>query len=359
MNAGSKLVQPSMQRSVLDRGTERALLRRIGLRRVRVAKLDIRRLSRGKGFVFLDSGGKRIADRSVVRRLESLAVPPAYKDVLYAQDPRAHIQAVGRDAAGRLQYRYHPEWEKVREQRKAQRMAMLLAAWPRIRRALSRRLARPCSGREFALAAVAELIARSAIRPGSEAYARLHGSRGATTLLKSNMVVRRDVVSLTFRGKGGKIVQRDVRCARLAAALTRLKSIPGRRLFQYRDGDDVVRTVRRRDVNAFLREVAGVEISLKDFRTLIATQTVADALARTTPARSERLRRRQVLDAVRAVAEELANTPTVCRKSYVHEALTSAFETGALHKLATVRRGAGRPASGRHLLPDIVANHLD
>src|SRR5262249_53607268 len=157
------------------------LARRLGLHLVKAEELAIRRRRYGKGYAFYMPDGTRIRDPDVVRRLNALAVPPAYTDVLCAEDPAAHLQAVGRDAAGRLQYRYHPEWEKVREARKAHRMASLVQALPRIRRSIGAHLAGDEPTREFALAAVIDLVARSAIRSGSESYARERGTRGAAT----------------------------------------------------------------------------------------------------------------------------------------------------------------------------------
>jgi DNA topoisomerase-1 len=291
-----------------------------------------------------------------LRRLKSLAVPPAYEDVLFADDPRAHLQAVGRDAAGRLQYRYHPEWEKVRERRKATRLVALVESLPRIRRCVNKHLATGEPTREFVLAAIIHLVARSAIRPGSEAYLRAHGTRGATTLLKSHVSIKRDMVILSFRGKGGHAVERDIRSRRLATAIGTLLSLPGRQLFQYRDDAGKLRSVRRRDVNEFLHATAGVPISLKDFRTLLASTSVLETLAHISPAKSERMRRKQILDAVRAAAHDLKNTPTVCRRSYVHETVVAAFENGSLKRFSTKLKQC-RSSSGRErLLAQIVAS---
>jgi DNA topoisomerase-1 len=326
------------------------------LRRVSPHDLHIRRRRNGKGFTYLGPNGRALRDSATLRRLKSLAVPPAYEDVLYADDPRAHLQAVGRDAAGRLQYRYHPEWEKVRERRKAKRLVALVEALPRIRSCVSRHLAGGEPTREFALAAIIHLVARSAIRPGSEAYLRTHGTRGASTLLKSNVSIKRDAVTLTFRGKGGQAVQREFRSRRLAAAIGVLLQLPGKRLFQYLDAAGKRRSPRRRDVNEFLYATAGVRISLKDFRTLLASTSVLETLAHIPPAKSERARRKQILDAVRSAADDLANTPTVCRRSYVHDTIFAAFENGALNgfsaKLKQCRSSSGR----ERVLAQIVAS---
>jgi len=171
--------------------------------------LTIRRVKRGKGYSFHRANGTQIRHAGTIRRLHSMAVPPAYRDVRYSADPNSHLQAVGIDAAGRLQYRYHADWEKVREQRKAHRLARLVAALPKIRRNVSAHLSGDAPTREFALSAVIELIARTAIRPGNESYARLNGTRGATTLLKSNVTLEDDSLVLTFKAKGGKAVRKE------------------------------------------------------------------------------------------------------------------------------------------------------
>jgi DNA topoisomerase-1 len=334
---------------------ERRLTRRFGLRRISVAALTIRRVRSGRGFAYQYEDGTCIRDRRVRRRLAKLAVPPAYREVLYARDPSAHLQAVGRDDAGRLQYRYHPAWEKIRERRKAQRLLRLVDTLPRIRRAVSRHLAcgEPC--REYALAAAVELVGASAIRAGGETYARERGTRGAATLLKSNVTVTGDMVVLSFRGKGGKRVDKELRAPRLAAAMATLATLPGRRLFQYRDAESGIRQIRAHDINVFLRSLAGARISLKDFRTLCGTARVLERLARITPAQSERRRKRQVLDAIREAADDLVNTPAVCRKSYVHETVLDAFETGALEKYAAAVKSAGKASRRGQLMARVLA----
>lgn len=326
------------------------------LRRVSPNELAIRRRRNGKGFAYVGAAGRRLRDPATLRRLKSLAVPPAYEDVLYAEDPRAHLQAVGRDAAGRLQYRYHPEWEKVRERRKAKRLVALVEALPRIRRSVRKHLAAGEPTREFVLAAVIHLVARSAIRPGSEAYLRAHGTRGATTLLKSNVTTRRDKVVLTFRGKGGQKIEREIRSRRLAHALRVLMALPGKRLFQYRDADGKLRDVRRRDVNEFLHATAGVRITLKDFRTLSASTAVLETLAHIPPAKSERARRKQILEAVRGAADDLANTPAVCRRSYVHDTIFTAFENGGLKRFSAKLKQCRSSSGCEKVLAEIVAS---
>jgi DNA topoisomerase I len=330
------------------------LLKRLGLTYVATDELTIRRLRHGRGFRYVAADGTPLRGEES-QRLVALAVPPAYVDVLYATDPKAHIQAIGRDAAGRVQYRYHPDWQRVREMRKAGRLARLAEALPRIRRSIARYLGSGEPDRAFTLSAVVELVARSAIRPGSEQYARLRGTRGAATLLKSNVSVYGETVGLCFRAKGGKRVEKEVHAPQLAAAVAVLRQLPGRRLFQYRSEDGVLRQASARDVNRFLREIAGTEISLKDFRTLLASVAVLDALARAAPATSKRARRRQVLDAIRQAADELGNTPAICAKSYVHETVVNAFEDGVLEQFAEQLRNSRSNSRGVKVLAQIAA----
>ncbi len=284
-----------------------------------------------------------------------MAVPPAYVEVRYAPDPTFHLQAVGRDAAGRLQYRYHADWAKVRERRKAHRLETLVAALPKIRRAVSQYLSGDRPSREFALAAVIELIARTAIRPGNESYARLNGTRGATTLLKSDIGVEDDSLVLTFRSKGGKAVRKECDAASLVRAIGVLRGVAGKRMFQYRDEAGAAHTVNAAQVNAFLREISGIRVSLKDFRTLVASAAVLESLSRVAPAASAHGRRKQVLEAVRAAADELSNTLAICRKSYVHDTIVSAFEDGILERFAATMRGYRTRAKREQLLAQVVA----
>ncbi|WP_315702292.1 MULTISPECIES: DNA topoisomerase IB [unclassified Bradyrhizobium] len=317
-------------------------------------ELTIRRVKRGKGYSFVRANGTTVRDSSTIRRLHAMAVPPAYREVRYSPDPNSHLQAVGIDAAGRLQYRYHADWEKVREHRKAHRLAKLVGALPKIRRAVTKHLAGDEPTREFALASVIELIARTAIRPGNESYAKLNGTRGATTLLKSNVLLEDDSVVLTFKAKGGKAVRKECDAAKLVRAIGVMRQLPGRRMFQYRDAQGVVRAVSTTQVNAFLREIAGIKISLKDFRTLMASAVALETLSRITPAASARGRKRQVLDAVRAAADELANTPAICRKSYVHDTIVTAFEDGILERFAATLKGQRSQSKRELLLAQVV-----
>jgi DNA topoisomerase I len=349
--------QPPRAAPRTGRGLSRStlkIIKRLGLTYITTEALTMRRQRHGRGFRYVRADGSPV-NAEAVKRLAALAMPPAYNDVLYASDPRAHIQAIGRDAAGRLQYRYHPDWRRVRETRKARRLARLAEALPQIRRSIGRHLSTTAPTRAFALSAIIELVARSAIRPGTERYARLRGTRGAATLLKSNVSVYGETVRLCFRAKGGKRIEKEVHAPKLVAAVAVLRQLPGRRLFQYRSEDGTFRQINAHDVNCFLREIAGVEISLKDFRTLLASVTVLDALARAAPATGKRARRRQVLDAIRQAANELGNTPAICGKSYVHETVVNAFEDGVLEQFADALRGCRSTSRSEKVLAQVAA----
>jgi DNA topoisomerase I len=339
---------------VVAKTTVEELATELGLKLGGPTALTIRRIKRGKGYSFIRANGSQIRHAGTIRRLHRMAVPPAYRDVRYSPDPNSHLQAVGIDAAGRLQYRYHVDWEKVREQRKAHRLAKLVAALPKIRRNVSAHLSGEEPTREFALSAVIELIARTAIRPGNESYARLNGTRGATTLHKSNVTLEDDTLVLTFKAKGGKAVRKECDAAKLVRAIGILRNLPGKRMFQYRDASGTVRGVSTTTVNAFLREIAGIKISLKDFRTLMASAVVLESLSRITPAASERGRKKQVLEAVRAAADELSNTPAICRKSYVHDTIVTAFEDGILERFAATMKGYRTQKKREQLLAQVV-----
>ncbi len=330
------------------------LARDKGLTIVGPEALTVRRQRCGTGFTFRLASGAVLRNRADIARLKALAVPPAYTEVRFAADASAHLQAVGTDAAGRLQYRYHPRWIEVREALKARRLARLARSLPDIERAVAKSLRAETVDASFVLAAVVRLVSLTAIRAGGDAYAREHGTRGATTLLKSNVSVADGTITLQFKAKGGKPVSKEIRDARLCSAVEALMLLPGRRLFQYQDAEGALHTVRAGDVNAFLCSIAGRRISLKDFRTLVASSSVLEALAAIEPATTERGRRAQLRTAVTPVADELTNTPTVCRKSYVHETVVAAFEEGALARLSKPSRSAAKKAE---VLARIVARH--
>lgn len=338
----------------MTRSNVRALARKLGLRIVKREDLSIRRERSGEAWSYFNRANRRITAKRITARLDRLAVPPAYESVLYSSDAHAHLQAVGRDAAGRLQYAYHPNWTRVREVRKAERLIALVDVLPRVRRALGASLGGQEVSRAFALAAVVELIASSAIRAGGEEYARLHKTRGAATLLKSNVSVDGSRVELDFRAKGGKHIRKTIENARLASAIKRLAALPGKRLFQFRDGDGAVRGITSGDVNAYLKEIAGCEVSLKDFRTLVASAEVLETLSKLDPAESAAGRKRQINEALKAAAQTLENTATVVRKSYVHPSVLTAFEAGVLKQFADQLKAARSPGRAQEAVVKVI-----
>lgn len=330
------------------------LAKKLGLRLAASKSLHIRRKRLGADWAFFNAQGRRIRDRHIILRLQRLAVPPAYVNVFYASDPKAHLQAVGLDAAGRLQYRYHRDWEKIREIRKAQRLTNFIEALPRIRRTVGAALKHGKPTREMALAAVVELVDVSSIRAGNEGYARDHKTRGATTLMKSNLRCEGDTLTLSFRAKGGKKIRKDIRNARLCSVLSLLGKLPGARLFQFQTEEGEIRQLTSRDVNAYLKEIADCNISLKDFRTLCGSSDALEVLAAIEPASSAQARKKQINQALEAAARSLENTPMVCRKSYVHPAILTAFETGTLKPFADALKVARSSTRKEKAVAEII-----
>ncbi len=301
------------------------------LKHVSSDALPILRRRIGKGFGYFDAGGCRITDPSILDRIRMLAIPPAYEDVRIAARPHDHLQAVGRDQAGRVQYRYHSEWEYVREKQKADQIAAICSVLPRIRRRILADLALPGLSREKALAGVVMLIDRTHIRIGCENYVHSGRSRGASTLLKRNVQHRdNDWLDIAFRGKGGKKFDFSVRIPSLARAIPEWMELPGTRLFQYRDEGGAACRISAAEANAYLQEIAGAPITAKTFRTMAASAMAAERLGLTEPAESPTGRRRQIKGVMTDIAQMLGNTPAIVRKSYVHGRVIDAFERGDL-----------------------------
>ncbi|SEG68164.1 DNA topoisomerase IB [Bosea lathyri] len=315
------------------------------LKRVSATALTITRRRFGRGFAYLDAQGRRIVDAETLKRIRSLAIPPAYVDVQIAADPRAHLQAIGHDEAGRAQHRYHPEWDKVRERRKLKRLQRLIDALPKLRAAIARDLKGRDLSQDKALACAAAIIDRCHIRVGNETYAKANGSHGASTLLKRHAALRGSRVELSFRGKSGKEIGCAVEDAGLARALTRIMTLPGRRLLQYRREDGSVAEIHASDINAYLKRVSGLAISSKDLRMLAANAAAAELLLASEIVATETGRKRQLADIMRAISERLVNTPAVVRKSYVHEIVLRSYASGKLKRCydkARPRAGCSR-----------------
>jgi DNA topoisomerase-1 len=296
------------------------------------ADLTIHRRRNGRGFVYVDTEGRRIIEPRELQRIRALAIPPAYTEVLISSDSKSHLQATGRDAAGRIQYRYHPDWEHLREKQKELRIATLCRVLPQVRRTVARHLRASGVGRERVLAAVVTLIDRTHVRIGSADYVHSGRSRGASTLLKRNVRRAGKTLHLTFRGKGGKQVETEVTVPGLARLYSSLQRLPGAQFFQFRDADGSVKKVTARQVNEYLTAIAGVSVSAKDFRTLAASAMAAAELSRLVP-QAAKARRAQIAAVLDTVAGALCNTPAVVRSSYVHARVIEAFESGSLQDL--------------------------
>jgi DNA topoisomerase I len=287
------------------------LCRRYRLNYVETADLRLRRRRCGKGFAYIDADGGPIRDKLTKARIKQLAIPPAWTGVCIAEDERAHIQAVGRDAEGRLQYRYHTDWDKARSETKAQRLLRLGTALPRLR-------------------GVVRLIDRALLRPGYEEYAEARGSRGAATLLKSDVSVQGNKVLIEFEGKGGKPVKRELKDKLLAPVVKKLSSLKGRRLFSAPDGSGQQRPVTAREVNAFIAEASGADVTAKDFRTFRASAEALATLTENNGHETEKLRKQAIIEAADKASEILVNTRTVARSSYIHASVIKAYESGKL-----------------------------
>lgn len=288
----------------------------------------IKRRRCGKAFRFVRPDN-RPASAADVARIRALAIPPAWRDVWINPDPKGHIQATGRDARGRKQYRYHPDWRALREETKFEHAVAFAEALPRIRQRVRADLARSGMPREKTLAAVVRLLERTLIRVGNAEYARTNDSYGLTTMVDGHASFEGNAVRFCFRGKSGKEHEVGVRDRALAGIVRRMQDLPGEPLFQFLDGE-TPRPIGSGDVNDYLREIAGESFTAKDFRTWAATTLAARTLRRLGPAPSKRALVTNVNRALDEVAERLGNTRAVCRASYVHPAMLSGYEDGAL-----------------------------
>jgi DNA topoisomerase-1 len=299
----------------------------------------------GRGFSYTGVDGKRLTDKRVLARIKSLAIPPAWTDVWICPIARGHLQATGRDARGRKQYRYHPRWRAVRDDVKYERMIAFGQALPRIRRRVEEDLGLPGLPRERVLAAVVRLLEKTGVRVGNEEYARENRSFGLTTLRNHHADVGSRRIRFRFRGKGGKEHEVELSDRRLARIVSRCQDLPGQALFTYLDDDGQPRTVDSADVNDYLREISGEEFTAKDFRTWSGTVLAAWALAELQEFDSEAQAKKNVVRAVEAVAERLGNTPAVSRASYVHPSVIDAYLDGDVVREARQRAEAELSAS--------------
>lgn len=295
--------------------------------------LVVRRVRHGRGYAYQTADGKPWPAGELRTRALHLGIPPAWTNVQVAPEPQMHIQACGVDAAGRVQYIYHPDWEARRARKKQKQLALLTAALPRIRREVNEDLAAEAGSKTLALAIGVALIDRTAMRIGRERYLDARGTRGAGTLYVRDVVVKGDQIVLSFPAKSGKVASYTVTDTRLAAAIDAVRSIPGRRLLMYRGEDGERHALRTEDLNRYLREIADAPVTAKDFRTLHASALAAEQLAKLEPGGSVSARKRQLAGVARSVAAFLRNTPAITRKSYIAPCLFSMFETAKLSEL--------------------------
>jgi DNA topoisomerase-1 len=311
--------------------------------RLRYVSDDIPGISRrraGRGFKYLDEQGKQLHDREVLARIKSLGIPPAWTDVWISPYPHGHLQATGRDDRGRKQYRYHPRWRQVRDDVKYGQLIAFGRALPRIRRRVARDLARKELDKRKVLATIVRLLETTFIRVGNEEYAKENGSYGLTTMRDRHIEIRGAKLEFAFRGKSSrkhKIVLTDYRLARI---VRRCQEIPGQELFQYLDGDGERRTVSSEDVNEYLREISGEDFTAKDFRTWAGTVLAAMALRELSSFDTEAAAKANIRQAIESVAGKLGNTPTICRKCYVHPEIVKGYLDGTLIESLGQRAGA-------------------
>ena len=300
-----------------------------GLRYVNDNDPGITRTGTGKNIHYKDRDGRRVSDAATLARIKRLAIPPAWTDVWICPKDDGHIQATGRDARGRKQYRYHHDWRSVRDENKYERMIAFGKALPRIRRRVARDLRRRGLGREKVLATMVRLLETTLVRVGNEEYSRANGSFGLSTMRDRHVDVKRGTLRFQFKGKSGKSHDIELHDPHLAEIVRRIQDLPGQELFQFVDEQGARQDVKSDDVNNYLREIAGAEFSAKDFRTWAGTVLAAIALRQFEQFETKSQAKKNVVAAIERVAERLGNTPSVCRKCYIHPVILDSYLDGA------------------------------
>jgi DNA topoisomerase-1 len=324
-----------------------------GLRYISNATPGFRREKSGSGFRFLDTRGRPLQDEDHLRRIKSLAIPPAWTNVWICPSPDGHLQATGHDARGRKQYRYHPRWRSTRDDVKFARMIAFAQALPKIRKRVAADLREKGLTRNRVLATIVKLLELSLIRVGNEEYARNNHSFGLTTMRDQHVQVTRERVRFQFRGKSGKFHNVDISDPLLARVVNRCQDLPGQELFQYIDEDGRQQDVKSEDVNAYLRTMTGQDFTAKDFRTWAGTVLAARALRAFEKFATKSQAKKNLLRAIEAVAQKLGNTPTICRRCYVHPAIMDAYMEGGL--VHTLRQRANAQSRDHKLRPEEAA----
>jgi DNA topoisomerase I len=322
--------------------------REAGLRYVSDREPGFARRRRGKGFQYVDADGCALSSEQV-ERIEALAIPPAWTDVWICPSANGHLQATGRDARGRKQYRYHPRWTEVRDETKYPRVLAFARALPRIRHRVEKDMSRKALSRERVIATVVHLLDTTNIRVGNDEYARDNRSFGLTTMRERHVDVDGSHITFRFRGKSGKLHDVELTDPRAARVVKRCEELPGQELFQYVDCEGEVIDIDSDDVNGYIQDVSGGDFTAKDFRTWSGTVLAAWALQELGEFDSKAQAKRQVVAAVKSVSEELGNTPAVCRRCYVHPEVLDAHLDG------TLRGMLGKQAAHTGLTPHEAA----
>ncbi|CAA2101830.1 hypothetical protein MBUL_01375 [Methylobacterium bullatum] len=301
-----------------------------GLTYVDADRPGLTRRKSGTGFSYRDAKGKAVRDPKILKRIRSLAIPPAYTDVWICPRANGHIQATGRDAKGRKQYRYHPDFRQARDSTKFEHIMAFADALPAIRARVDADMGRRGLCREKVLATIVHLLEATLIRVGNDDYARTNKSYGLTTLRDPHVTVAGAELTFRFKGKSGKMWNLSVKDRRVARIVKSCQDLPGQELFQYLDDAGETRNVTSADVNAYLREITGQEITAKDFRTWAGTVLAALALQEFEAFDSEAKAKKNLRAAIESVAARLGNTPTICRKCYIHPEILDGYLEGAL-----------------------------
>jgi DNA topoisomerase-1 len=340
------MVRKTVTRSTLDKERAfRAAARAARLRYVSDTERGFGRRRHGKSFSYFRPNGAALRDRATLDRIRSLAIPPAWQDVWICVSANGHLQATGRDARGRKQYRYHPRWREVQDDNKYERIISFAKALPNIRRTVARDLRRRGLPREKVLAAAIKLLETTLIRVGNDEYARDNRSFGLTTMRDKHAKISGATIRFDFRGKHGIEHEIELKDSRLAKIVHACRELPGQELFQYLDDAGEVRDVGSGDVNDYLRAIIGHEFTAKDFRTWAGTALAARALQEFQDFDSTAAAKRNVTKAIEHVAERLGNTQAICRKSYVHPAVIEAYMDRSLVK--TLKRRAETELRGQ------------
>jgi DNA topoisomerase I len=313
-----------------------------GLRYVRDDKPGISRIQSGSGFRYQSAAGETISDEATLKRIHSLAVPPAWTDVWICPSPHGHIQAVGRDAKGRKQYRYHSAYRHVRDQTKYGRMLAFGAALEKIRKRIEQDLELPDLSRKKVLAAVVQVLESTCMRIGNDEYKNQNNSFGLTTLQDKHVKVERNKIRFKFRGKSGQQQDIEIDDPRLAKIVRKCRDIPGYELFQYYDEAGSVCDVTSSDVNEYIREITGEDFTAKDFRTWGGTGFAALALEAIGRGDTESDAKKNIVEAIKRVSEKLGNRPATCRKYYVHPAVLDAYSDSSLFDVLKKSKGERR-----------------